>query len=152
MLTRRSPLARSAPLRRTRLRFNGKSSTARRARAHARCFGAPRPGDGDTRDDAIRRMPCLAAGRADHRCQTPVQAAHAVARAGAKGDRFKLVPLCADAHRAAGELPSLWYRSDPKRYALTQRGQWEAEHDYEPGGLLAAAERIALQLTEEGYP
>jgi hypothetical protein len=147
-------LTRATPLRRTRLRPNGKRSAARRTRAHARAFGAPRPGDGDTRDAAIRRMPCLGLRRPEHRCTSAVQAAHVEPRrmGGRGGDRFRQAPLCSLAHREAGELPSLWYRSTPELYATTQRGRWESEHAFEPEGLLGEADRIAQQLTEEGYP
>jgi hypothetical protein len=146
MLTRRTPLARGRGLtRRTRLRFNGTRSAARRARAHARAFGAPRPGDGDTRDAAIRRMTCLARGRAGHTCEGDVQAAHARARGwgSAKGDRFELVPLCARAHREAGEMPTAG------RYHGSQRDAWELRHGVQ---LRATAKAIAERLTEEGYP
>ena len=130
----------------------------RRAAQHERNFGAPHPERGDTRADRVRAMACL--GRRVpagggwmpvHVCAPPVQAAHVDARGmgGRGGDRRKLAPLCATAHREAGELPSLWMRSDPERYATTRRGQWEARHGVD---LLAEAERIAAELDAEGYP
>lgn len=130
----------------------------RRAKTRARNYGDPHPERGDTRADRVRAMPCL--GRRVpagggwvplHVCRTPVQAAHVDARGmgGRGGDARKLAPLCADAHREAGELPSLWMRSSPERYATTQRGAWEARHGVD---LLAEAERIAVELDAEGYP
>lgn len=130
----------------------------RRAAALERNYGAPHPERGDTRADRIRAMTCL--GRRVpagggwvpvHVCSGSVQAAHVDARgmSGRGGDRRKLAPLCATAHREAGELPSLWMRSDPGRYATTQRGRWEQRHGVD---LLAEADRIAEQLTAEGYP
>jgi len=123
----------------------------RRAAQHERNFGAPHPERGDTRADRVRAMPCLAAGRAGHRCRGVVQACHVDARGmgGRGGDCRVLVPLCGGAHDEAGELPSLWYRSDPGAYATTRRGQWEARHGVD---LLAEAERIAAELDAEGYP
>lgn len=126
----------------------------RRAAQLERNYGAPHPERGDTRADRVRAMPCLGLRRQQHACRTPVQAAHVEPRrmGGRGGDAHKLAPLCADAHREAGELPSLWMRSDPERYATTTRGQWEAGHGLPPEGLLAEAQRIAAQLTAEGYP
>ena len=123
----------------------------RRARATERNYGAPHPVYGGTRADEVRAMRCLAAGRADHRCRSQVEAAHVDARGmgGAGGDRRKLAPLCHEAHREAGELPSLWMRSDPERYRTTQRGAWEHRHELD---LLAEAEAIAERLDGEGYP
>jgi len=123
----------------------------RREVASARNYGAQHPLTGMTRADAIRAMPCLAAGRAGHRCRTRVQAAHVVPRrmGGCGGDRHHQAPLCADAHRDAGELPSPWMRADPERYRGTQRGAWEERHGID---LLAEARRIDEKLTAEGYP
>ena len=123
----------------------------RRAKTRARNFGAPHPEHGDTRADRVRAMPCLGQRLAGHRCQGPVQAAHVDAQGmgGRGGDARSLAPLCATAHREAGELPSLWMRSDPGRYATTQRGRWEARHGVR---LEAEAARIAAQLDAEGYP
>ena len=124
----------------------------RRAAQHERNFGALHPERGDTRADRVRAMPCLAreALKWHHKCG-PVQACHVDARGmgGRGGDRRKLAPLCATAHREAGELPSLWMRSDPERYATTRRGAWEQRHGVD---LLAEAERIAAELDAEGYP
>lgn len=140
MLTRHTPLERGKAL-----RANGRKSAKRRKATHERCFGAPRPGDGDTRDAAVRRMRCLALGRAGHVCDSPVQAAHVRARGmgGAKGDRFDLIPLCRLAHREAGELPS------PGNYHGSQREAWELKHGVR---LRATAAALAQQLTDEGYP
>jgi hypothetical protein len=123
----------------------------RRAKASARNFGEPHPERGDTRADRVRAMPCLVRSRPWHTCRTPVQAAHVDARGmgGRGGDARSLAPLCADAHREAGELPSLWMRSDPERYATTQRGRWEQRQGVD---LLGEAERIAAELDAEGYP
>lgn len=126
----------------------------RRVAAMERNYGAPHPEIGDTRADRIRALPCLGRRRLGHRCQGPVQAAHVEPRrmGGKGGDRHRLAPLCSVAHREAGELPSLWYRADAERYATTQRGRWEAAHAMAPEGLLAEADRLAAELTAEGYP
>jgi hypothetical protein len=132
-------------LTRTQLRPNGKRSSARRARAHARNFGAPRPDDGDTRDAAVRRMPCILDGRRGHRCTSATRACHARARGagGAKGDRFDLWPGCDAAHREAGEQPGLG------RWEGTLRAMFEARYEL---SLRTVADDIAQRLTEEGYP
>lgn len=132
-------------LTRSKLEARGRKSAKRRKATHERCFGAPRPSDGDTRDEAIRRMRCLAAGRADHVCDSPVQAAHVRARGmgGAKGDRHDIVPLCGRAHREAGEMPA------PGRYHGSQREAWELKHGVQ---MRATAKALAEQLTKEGYP
>jgi hypothetical protein len=83
MLTRSTPLRRSASLGRSRKRA---------AKLHERNFGE--------RAAAVRAMPCLVPG-----CPRPSQAAHARARGmgGCGGDRRELVPLCAEHHRESGE-------------------------------------------------
>lgn len=145
-LRRGKPLERSGPLaRRTELHPRGPKSAKRRARIKAKGFGAPRPGDGRTRADAIREMPCIIAGHRDHVCTSITRACHSRARGrgGEKGTARDQFPGCDLAHQIFGELPG------PGHYEGSIRQLAELHYGID---LVLEARKIAEQLDTEGYP
>jgi len=108
----------------------------RRRDAYERNFGE--------RADAVRAMRCLVhrpgvVRLARNACQGDIVAAHVRARGmgGAHGSRFDICPLCARHHDEAGEIRT------------SKRAAFEAKYGVD---LQAEAERIAAELTEQGYP
>lgn len=157
-MKRSKPLARRTELRRTRLERGGcqlvrrtkleprgRKSAKRRAKVKAKGFGAPRPGDGRTRADAVRELPCIIAGHLDHACTSITRACHARARGrgGAKGTARDLFPGCDLAHRIFGELPG------PGHYEGSIRQLAELRYGID---LVLEARKIAERLDTEGYP
>lgn len=124
---KRSPITRSAPLRRGDSKLERRTrirpiNRERAAKKFERNFGE--------KASFVRSLPCLVSG-----CLVPSQAAHARARGmgGAKGDSTVLVPLCWQHHDEAGEYRTSDRAAFEARYGLDLmviagelEAQWQA--------------------------